>query len=157
MLEDLLGPRVKTIEDVNIVSPAIYNQEEYHDYGVHKLTGEIYSKKSGSWKIMRLNVSGTCPYPKGSFSVKDKNGNTYPKSVLQHVLVHETLNPELPVPPGVKDSDWEITPKDVKKIVRHIWQVNHIDHDHENYSPENLEWVTGQQNVDKYQKYRNAQ
>jgi hypothetical protein len=133
----------------NIVTPVIYNQEEYHDYGVHRQTGDIYSKRSGTWRKMSFCVSGKSPYPQGYFSY---NGNK--KFIVQHIAVHETLNPTLPVPPGISDNDWQATPPSVKKMLRHVWQVNHIDHCHTNYNPNNLEWTTAQQNVEAYQAHR---
>jgi hypothetical protein len=132
-----------------IVTPVIYNQEEYHNYGVHCETGEIYSRRMGSWHEMSFSVSGKSPYPSGAFSVNGKK-----KFIVQHIAVHETLNPVLPVPPSITDDDWDQTPKSVKRMLRHVWQVNHIDHCHTNYRPDNLEWTTAQQNVDAYQAYK---
>lgn len=138
----------------DIVTPVIYKQQEIHGYGVHRVTGEVYSNKRGGWRLMKPAM------PRGKSS-------NYPKINLMqdgvkrymrmHVLVHETLNPELPVPPGVEQSDWEITPQSVKAILRDIWQVHHIDHDTFNYAPANLEWVTEQQNSEKYQEHRSKQ
>lgn len=146
-LKDIFMER-KDIEE-NVVTPVVYNQEEYHGYGVHQLTGEIYSKRSGSWRQMSFSVSGKSPYPKGYFSF---NGEK--KFIVQHIAVHETLNSTLPVPPNVVDAEWKRTPKSVKKMLRHVWQVNHIDHCHTNYRPDNLEWTTAQQNVQAYQTHR---
>lgn len=146
-LKDIFMER-KDIEE-NVVTPVVYNQEEYHGYGVHQLTGEIYSKRSGSWRQMSFSVSGKSPYPKGYFSF---NGEK--KFIVQHIAVHETLNSTLPVPPNVADAEWKRTPKSVKKMLRHVWQVNHIDHCHTNYRPDNLEWTTAQQNVQAYQTHR---
>lgn len=135
--------------DKNIVTPVIYNQEEYHGYGVHCKTGEIYSKRSGAWHRMSFSVSGKSPYPSGAFST-----NGVKKFIVQHIAVHETLNPSIPVPPGITDAEWKRTPRSVKKMLRHVWQVNHIDHCHTNYRPNNLEWTTAQQNVQAYQTHR---
>lgn len=144
---DLIHKEYKKLVD-NIVTPVIYNQEEYHGYGIHRLTGEIYSKRSGTWRRMSFSVSGKSPYPKGYFSF---NGEK--KFIVQHIAVHETLNSILPVPPGITDAEWKLTPRSVKKMLRHVWQVNHIDHCHTNYCPDNLEWTTAQQNVAAYQKF----
>lgn len=146
-LKDIFMER-KDIEE-NVVTPVVYNQEEYHGYGVHQLTGEIYSKRSGSWRQMSFSVSGKSPYPKGYFSF---NGEK--KFIVQHIAVHETLNSTLPVPPNITDAEWKRTPRSVKKMLRHVWQVNHIDHCHTNYRPDNLEWTTAQQNVQAYQTHR---
>ena len=134
----------------NIVTPLIYNQVEYSDYGVHKKTGEIYSKKRGEWEKMESKVSGKgSPYPKLQLSVNGKK-----KSIQTHIAVHETLNPTLPLPPDVTEKEWRVTPNSVKHHMRRIYEVNHIDHVHTNYNPKNLEWVTKQQNVNAYQKFR---
>lgn len=135
--------------DEYIVTPVVYNRKKYHNYGVHRETGEIYSNRFGYWRRMKFSVSGQSPYPKGYFSV---NGEK--KFIVQHIAVHETLNPKLPVPPGISDAAWKKTPKSVKKMLRHVWQVNHIDHCHTNYRPDNLEWTTAQQNVQAYQTHR---
>lgn len=132
-----------------LATPVIYNQEEYHDYGVDRVTGDIYSRRSGRWKKMHFSVSGKSPYPSGAFTYEGKK-----KFIVQHIAVHETLNSELPVPPGISKSDWKATPDSVKKMLRHVWQVNHIDHCHTNYRPDNLEWTTAQQNVNAYQTHR---
>jgi hypothetical protein len=130
---------------MDIRTPLIYNQEKWHEYGVDSETGDLYSKKYGRWKKIATHVSGKSPYPKSVL-----NG----KCIVQHIAVHETLNPVLPVPPGIANKDWIRTPKSVKKMLRHVWQVNHIDHCHTNSNPSNLEWTTQQQNVDAYHKHR---
>ena len=137
---------------MKIVSPLIYNQEEYHEYGVDAETGNIVSRKRGSWKVMSMCVSGKSPYPQGYLSPTGQKQ----KFIVQHIAVHETLNPQLPVPPGVSKTEWKRTPNSVKKMLRHVWQVNHIDHCHTNAHPKNLEWVTAQQNVDAYQRFIKA-
>ena len=141
----------KTTQDKDITSPLIYNQEEYHGYGVHGGTGDIYSsKRSGGWKRMSFSVSGQSPYPHGIIM----SGPGVKKSIVQHIAVHETLNPELPVPPGMTSEEWRDMPPSAKRWFRHIWQVNHKDHDHLNHGPSNLEWTTQQENVNKYQRHR---
>jgi hypothetical protein len=138
--------------DTQIQTPLIYNQEKYPYYGVHKKTGEIYSKKRGSWKIKKFHVSGKSPYPSGTIMAMD--GSI--KFIQQHVAVHETLNPTLPIPAGITELAWKRTPLSVKSMLRKIWQVNHKDHNHLNYNPNNLEWTTGQENVNAYHRYRVA-
>ena len=135
----------------DIVSPLRYNLVEYYGYGVDKDTGDIYScKRSGTWKKRKTCVSGKSPYPHCNIT-KAKNVT---KSIVQHIAVHETLKPDLPIPEGVSERVWNQTHQSVKKLMRKIWQVNHKDHDHRNYKPDNLEWTTGQENVNKYQQHR---
>ena len=48
----------------DIISPLIYNQEEWHNYGVHKKLGGIWSKdKTGEWQPRKWNVGGNMKYP----------------------------------------------------------------------------------------------
>lgn len=136
------------MSDKMIVSPLMYNQVAYSDYGVHKRTGEIYSKKSGEWKQLSWAVGGNMKYP---FLTLINKG--LKKSVSVHKAVCETLKP-VPVPTGVTVSEWRVTPVSVKRVMQKIWQVNHKDHDHLNFKPNNLEWVTGEQNCYKYQVFR---
>ena len=135
----------------DIVTPLIYNQEKYYNYGVHKKDGGIWSKQSGTWKPMQWSVSGNMKYP---FSTITESGKK--KVVSFHIATHETLNPDLPVPEGITKTDWKKTPARVKTMLRKIWQVNHIDHDPQNFQPSNLEWTTGQENVNAYQRHRVA-
>lgn len=136
---------------MDIKTPLIYNQEEWYDYGVDSKTGDIYSKRFGQWKKMSFAVSGKSPYPQNNFIYSKKN---IKKCIVQHIAVHETLNPNLPIPPGISEKEWKRTPKSVKKMLRNVWQVNHIDHCHTNSHPSNLEWTTAQQNVEAYQRHR---
>lgn len=150
-LKELMEKHGLLVSQMNefIATPVIYNQEEYQGYGVHRETGDIYSFRFGTWRKMSFCVSGKSPYPQGYFSINGKR-----KFIVQHIAVHETLNPELPVPPGITKTDWKKTPRSVKRLLRHIWQVNHIDHCHTNAHPSNLEWTTAQQNVEAYQRHR---
>ncbi len=136
----------------DIVTPLIYNQEKYYNYGVHKKDGGVWSNKSGNWKPLKWRVGGKMKYP--FCSVIAESGKE--KLVSFHIATHETLNPDLPVPKGITKTDWKKTPASVKAILRKIWQVNHIDHDHLNFSPKNLEWTTGTENVAAYQRHRLA-
>jgi hypothetical protein len=134
---------------ITLVTPVIYNCVQFHRYGVCTQTGRIYSNKRSGWSVRKTHVSGKSPYPSANFSV---NGVAH--FFQHHVAVHETLNPNFPPPPGISDEDWAMTPDSVKKATRGLWQVNHIDHDPENWHPSNLEWLTGKQNVAAYQKHR---
>lgn len=141
-----------------IVSPLVYYQEKFENYGVCSETGTLYSRlirgriagKIGEWRPLRVSVSGSSPYPKTRIM---RIGGGF-KSIVHHVAVHETLNPVLPIPPGIPIDDWNNTPESVKLYFRNIWQVNHKDHRHTNARPDNLEWVTANQNVHAYQKFR---
>lgn len=135
----------------DIVTPLIYNQEEYPSYGVHKKLGGIWSKKRGEWHPRKWAVGGNMKYP---FCTIKENGKS--KVMSFHIATHETLNSNLPVPEGITKTDWKKTPARVKAMLRKIWQVNHIDHDHLNFNPKNLEWTTGTENVAAYQRHRLA-
>lgn len=132
----------------NIVSPLIYKQQQYPDYGICAQTGKVYSRKRGSWRPMAESVSGRSPYPQLNLR------NNKIKCISVHVAVHETLNPIPPRLSGVTESEWRQTPKSVKLHIRELFQVNHIDHDPLNFNPNNLEWTTAQENVQKYQEFR---
>ena len=137
----------------DIVTPLIYNQEEWHNFGVHKKLGGIWSKdKTGEWQPRKWAVGGNMKYP---FCNVTENGKK--KAMSFHIATQETLNPNLPVPQGINKTDWKKTPASVKSLLRKIWQVNHIDHDHLNFNPKNLEWVTHSENVGAYQKHRVAE
>jgi hypothetical protein len=91
-----------------------------------------------------------------------KTQNNYPKVVLcsngvsKSYYVHRivcTAYHKFPKPESVTKEEWNATPESVKKLVELMYQVNHIDHDHYNHHPSNLEWVTVKENNKKYQDH----
>ena len=145
---------MNTVKDSSIATPLIYRGVEWHDYGVHRKLGGIWSKKRSTWKQLKCHVSGGNAYPSTAIRIKSKSRKWVTVNCAVHVAVHETLNPELPIPPGVTEKVWHRTHKSVKKTMRQIWQVNHRDHNKLNFKPNNLEWVTQQQNANAWQKHR---
>jgi hypothetical protein len=132
-----------------------YNNETYPGYWVCE-EGYLYTSKE-SWRnplreMRKLNerLGGNSPYPKTNISVNGIN-----KTLLVHIAVCDTWNhTSMPIPDGVSKADWKQTPKSVKAAMRFMYQVNHIDHDHCNHHPSNLEYVTSRQNQQKYQEHR---
>jgi hypothetical protein len=105
-----------------------------------------------SYRLLKNRVSGKSPYPKVNATVKVGKSLT----IHLHQIVAQTFL-EYPIPDGVTDSEWKRTPKAVKKhFESNYWEANHIDHDHMNYHPNNLEWVSRGVNVDKYHEHRVA-
>ena len=145
------------LQDKDIKCPLIYKGEAYYDYGIHVELGGVYSKKTGIWKNMKsfsnstekLKKAGKKGYLQCGLSLKK---GKY-KMIYIHIATHETLNPELPVPQGVTEAEWRRTPMSVQKIIREIYQVNHINHDTFDYRPKNLEWATPTENVESWQKH----
>lgn len=133
----------------NIITPLIYNQTEYHDYGVCTKSGNILSRKYKDWRTLKWKTSGGSKYPQVILSLGDKT-----KTISVHIAVHETLNPKFPRPPGVSVKDWQRTPKSMKRASRSLYEVNHKDHNTYNFKPNNLEWTTHQQNMQRYQEFR---
>lgn len=105
-----------------------------------------------NYRILKNRVSGKSPYPKVNVVVEVGKSLT----VHLHQIVAQTFI-EYPLPDGVTESEWKRTPKSVKQhFDSHYWEANHIDHNHLNYHPDNLEWVSRGVNVDKYHEYRVA-
>ena len=136
----------------DIVTPLIYNQEEYHNYGVHKKLGGIWSNKRGEWQPRKWSVGGNMKYP---FTTITENGKK--KNMSFHIATQETLNPNLPVPQGVSKADWKKTPASVKKLLRKICRGIHIVHKHLNFNPKKIEWFRHTENFGAYQKHRIAE
>jgi hypothetical protein len=145
------------ITDKNIVYPLIYNDKSYDDYGVHKITGHVYSRKLGE-KWIQLSGHGK-KYPSVSIS---NNGIT--SSILVHRAAACTILGYPETCPGsehITDAMWARTPKlvkasyeELKKLFFENLQVNHIDGDRWNHSPSNLEFIMGKDNIKHYHESR---
>jgi hypothetical protein len=150
------------MKNSEIVTPLIYNQVEYPDYGIHKKTGDVYSRKNNKeWRMLTSRPSNprnpkASPYPVVGVYLNGKQ-----KKIRTHVAVHETLNPTLPLPPGITKKLWKTILCQCDEAfldwVRSAFQVNHINHNTGDYTPPNLEWVTAQQNVEAFQEHRKRQ
>ena len=141
------------------ISPLIYKGLPYYDYGIESATGEVVSKKRGYWSGLTSGISGNGEYPKVNLSMGMDLGKQVVKTILVHRAVAETLF-DFPLPGGISKEDWKNTPMSVKNLVYGNMQVNHIDHDKTNYHPDNLEWVTLQENVEaavKFYEHRESQ
>lgn len=116
---------------------------------------ERYGELAGTWCLnwhrIKHAVSGKSKYPKVGVVVDDW-GNR--KTIHLHQIVAQTFH-AYPIPDGVTESEWKRTPKSVRKhFENNYWEANHIDHNHLNFHPDNLEWVSRGVNVDKYHTHR---
>lgn len=111
----------------------------------------MLGKRCLDYRILKNRVSGKSKYPKVNVIVDDL-GNS--RTVHLHQIVAQTFH-DYPIPDGVTEKEWKRTPKAVKKhFESQYWEANHIDHDHMNFHPDNLEWVSRGVNVDKYHAHR---
>jgi len=130
--------------------PVIIDGEVVSDYFVAP-DGNIWSTKGKKPRQLKPgNTKTQNNYPKVVISTNGKG-----RSQLVHKLVCLAYN-KFPMPDGVTKEEWKATPDSVKRLVESMYQVNHIDHDHYNYHPSNLEWVTVKQNSKKYQEHRES-
>ena len=147
------------MKDSEIVTPLIYNLVEYPDYAVHKKTGNIYSRKTGEWVIVKSKSKGKNKYPSCGLWLKTQKG----KAIYTHIAVCETLkgNPTLETPPGITKKLWKTILSECEDSfmdwLRQLYQVNHINHDTTDYTPSNLEWATRQQNSQAFFKHAKKQ
>lgn len=139
----------------NELTPVVFRGETVTGYYLDK-DGKLFSDKRGY--ITELTIGGYNdpynPYPRVSLSVNGKI-----KTINIHRLVCETFH-EKPMPDILTKKEWNSIPAKIRnKLIKHIqhadrYQVNHIDHDHHNFHPSNLEWVTAQENQQKYQEHK---
>ena len=135
------------------VRPAIVGGKVAEGYFICE-NGNLWSTKRYYYlRKLATAVSGKSKYPKVSLSI---NGKMITKEL--HRIVCETYH-KFPVPYayGVTKEEWEQTPDSVKALLKDSFEVNHIDHEHTNYHPSNLEWVTTKQNSKCYQEHRRMQ
>ena len=121
------------------LTPIKYHGIVHRSYYIDK-DGDFWSEKNNG-RIHKMQINYSVKYPK----VKFKYGYETITASL-HRIVCETFH-EIPLPFGVTEEDWKNTPESVKKCFDHYWEVNHIDHNPENYHPSNLEWVTHTENA----------
>lgn len=107
--------------------------------------GNVWSNKQTRARKLKSCISGKSPYPAIGMRV-----NNVTKTVYLHRVVCETFH-KFPHPEGITKKDWKATPHSIKSLLKSLYQVNHIDHNHENFHPSNLEWVTVKQNSNRYQ------
>ena len=136
------------------MKPVVYRGEVVNGYFVNS-NGDIYSNKRGYTIKLKLSAGDKYnPYPKYRLMHKGKS-----ITVTAHRLVAETYH-EKPIPSILTDEQWETIPEKVRGIVldylQHAdrYQVNHIDHNINNFHPSNLEWVTISQNQQAFQNFR---
>lgn len=129
------------------LKPAIVDGSVVKDYFVCP-EGNVWSCKRVNWRKLSPTVSGKSAYPKVKLSILGKM-----KTLYSHRVACESFH-KFPTPEGVTKAEWKITPDKVKRLLGSLYQVNHIDHDHANFHPSNLEWVTVKQNSGKYQEHR---
>jgi hypothetical protein len=136
-----------------IVDEVVYKGETISHYFMLD-DGNVYSLRKFLyiWKhdpeggvILKPKVSGKSPYPTIAIPFKGKT-----TTVAIHRLVCENFHGLPKKYPGISSKDWKKTPISVKReLVKHM-QVNHKDGNPRNYHPDNLEWVTPEQNRDHY-------
>lgn len=134
--------------------PLVYRGEVIPYYYIDE-NGYVYSTKRGYYHQLSVqNGDSYNPYPKVGITVNGKQ-----KTINLHRLVCETYHPR-PLPDLLTKKQWNSIDKEIRNIIlEHIqhadrYQVNHIDHDHYNFHPSNLEWVTVTENQQKYQDHK---
>jgi hypothetical protein len=157
----------KSIDNKSIVYPLVYYSHHDgityigEDYGMHRKTGEAYSKKSGEWKKMKITVG----------KISKKNRNEYPticlsgitkidrwgnksnaakKSMQIHRAVASTLIERPDRHHDFDDVEWRNLKLHNKRKQLGSLEVNHIDHDKYNFHPNNLEWTNREENIHAY-------
>jgi hypothetical protein len=128
--------------------PVVVNGNIVEDYFVSP-DGEVWSTKGVNIKkLSKAKPSGKRKYPMVSIRI---NGRS--KSIDVHRLVCASYH-KFPKPNGITHAEWKSTPDKVQNLLKSLYQVNHIDHNHSNHHPSNLEWVTVKENSKKYQQHR---
>jgi len=128
------------------VTPVKYYDEVLPGYYMDK-DGVVYSTRRGETRKLTLSKHD---YP--AVKVYDK----YNKGILAkiHRLVAYTLVP-FAKPREISDQEWDYINKYLPgtlQFIKEHTQVNHVDEDHKNFHPSNLEWMSGTDNRNAYHK-----
>lgn len=128
------GDRVVPVKWFGVIQKGLYMDEN----------GDVYSTSRdpfGNKLTPKYNKNSPNDYPKINCKI---NGERVTRKI--HRLVAHTLLEHVK-PARISQSDWDATPESVKDLIyRDAMEVNHIDEDHGNYHPSNLEWVTRGEN-----------
>mgnify|MGYP006176707549 CR=1 FL=1 len=131
-----------------IVRPVLYKNLKIKDYGIDDETGELWSFKKTTPKIVKgsIHIDGYVAVTLADSQFDRSLVKKFSKNFKLHTLVAHTLF-DIPIPEGVSEELWEKTDETIKSACREIFQVNHKDHDKSNYRPDNLEFVTASDNI----------
>ena len=122
--------------------PVVAYGIEFSNYFVDR-KGNVHSFMKDQPNILKPNFNATNGYPFVGLSFKGKK-----YSIRLHRLVAETFIPR-PKPKHLRRKIWDMMTYSEKEYITQSYQVNHIDHDVENYSISNLEWVSASENLQK--------
>ena len=139
--------------------------------------GDVYKidKKKGTKGIKRVvktrNLSSLNPstqkndylyvtvsFPTDSFEYKYCHsgcGKNFSKRTLRiHQVIMQAFKPfDEFLPKAINKKDYAKTPESMKMLIKQAFIVNHIDHNKNNNSISNLEWVTNKTNHSKALKH----
>ena len=148
---------------MTLIRPAIYNGQELKNHGIDSKTGRLWSFIHKTPKKIAVHDRNPknmkLSYPCVNVTDKDVFKGYYANNLTinLHILVHETLNPDLPYKElEITDNEWRTCANSIKKSFRKLFIINHIDENKLNYRPKNLEWTTTKGNAEKYQANRKA-
>ena len=122
--------------------PVVAYGIEFPDYFVDR-KGNVHSFKRYEPVILKPIFNALSRYPFVGISFEGKQ-----YAVRLHRLVAETFIPR-PKPKQLRKKIWDAMTDSEKAYITQSYQVNHIDHDVENYSISNLEWVSASENQQK--------
>ena len=130
--------------------PVIWHGEILKDYYMD-MSGQIYSTRKYIGGV-KINYSydrwDSRDYPKTTFLIEGRR-----KTIKIHRLVGHTLIPYTK-PSCISAKDWMKTPQSIKALIfKDAMELNHIDCDHGNYHPSNLEWTTRTENREAYHNH----
>jgi len=140
---------IKKYEGIDTV-PVIWHGEIFKDYYMD-MSGQIYSTLRDIFGVKMIycyNRWDPRDYPKACFRIKGHG-----KTIKIHRLVGHTLVPYTK-PSCISAENWMKTPQSVKALIfKDAMELNHIDCDHGNYHPSNLEWSTRTENREAYHNH----
>jgi hypothetical protein len=148
-LNKMIESQTYTSKDKNFIQnhlkQIIYNRKEVECYYVDDC-GNVYSTKRNRFRKMK-HAKDLSNYPILTIMVCGKK-----KTVRVHRLVAETFFPDRSVKEayGFTDKQWKTLTKFTRHKIENTMTVNHIDGNTENFSPENLEWLSQEDNNNHY-------
>ena len=151
-LSKLNGDNLEKVDDMKFEGQDVYRCLELPSHSGIYFYGNLETGSLTAVKILLKILTyakdrDDVEYTQASFSF---NGRAV--TLRMHRLTAETWIPKPETSPydTISNADWAKTPESVRVCFYKQYEVDHIDEDHDNFHPSNLDWVMPEENIQRH-------